>query len=108
MGDLQASQRFEDYSMDRVQKDLLFFYSSLLEQGVPFWMARLGISSSTLAPSKACQKACQEAFILAHFRCIYLHETRARDVRLYMRNILTNRDLRLVAGTGFEPATFRL
>ena len=53
-------------------------------------------------------KACQETFILVHFRCIYLHNATLRESNPVKQKLLIEKDLSMVAGEGFEPSTFRL
>jgi hypothetical protein len=49
-----------------------------------------------------------ETFISVHFRRIYLLFARVRERNRVTHNFLLRRDLRVVAGAGFEPAAFRL
>jgi hypothetical protein len=59
-------------------------------------------------PSVGVPKACQKAFILVHFDRICLHHLKNCLADPAIEKSLSESELGLVAGAGFEPATFRL
>jgi len=65
-------------------------------------------TASSLPLFYSCHDSCQISFILAYFAYIFLHYWLVRRGQRDERKALGIKDLRVVAGEGFEPSTFRL